>query len=138
MPRSIFKNAIVVPVFFLVALFVVSGTPVFAQNTPIDRAAGGLDTTAGAGGWSPNATPSNKINDIIASIIKTLLGLTGVIFLALMIFAGNLWMTAGGNEDQVGKARALMVNAVIGIIVVFAAYIVTNYVVETIAVIVTS
>jgi hypothetical protein len=45
-----------------------------------------------------------------------------------MIYAGILWMTAQGNDQQVTKAKTLMINSVIGIIIVFAAYAITAFV----------
>jgi len=45
-----------------------------------------------------------------------------------MIYAGITWMTAQGNEQQVAKSKTLMINAVIGIIIVFAAYALTSFI----------
>jgi len=61
-------------------------------------------------------------------IIGVVLSFIGVIFLILMIYAGILWMTASGNDQQVNKAKNLMINAIIGLIIVFAAYAITAYV----------
>jgi hypothetical protein len=33
------------------------------------------------------------------------LGLVGIVVLVLVIYAGYLWMTAAGNEDQVETAK---------------------------------
>jgi hypothetical protein len=38
-----------------------------------------------------------------------------------------MWLTAGGNTDQTEKARTLITNATIGIVIVFAAYLITNF-----------
>ena len=51
----------------------------------------------------------------------------GVIFFVLMIYGGFLWMTARGNEQQVEKAKDLIISAVIGLIIIFAAYAITMY-----------
>jgi hypothetical protein len=45
-----------------------------------------------------------------------------------MIYAGILWMTAQGNEQQVTKAKQLMFNAAIGMIIIFAAYALTTFI----------
>lgn len=64
----------------------------------------------------------------IGQVIKTVLSLTGVIFLALTVYAGILWMTAGGNETQAEKAQGIIKMAVIGLVIVLAAYSITYFV----------
>jgi hypothetical protein len=50
----------------------------------------------------------------------------GVSFLIIMIIAGFMWMTAQGNEQQVGKAKNIIIYAIIGLAVVLAAYIIVK------------
>lgn len=64
----------------------------------------------------------------IASIIKTILELLGFIFVILMIYAGILWMTAGGNEKQVEKAKNIISRAAIGLIIIVSAYAITYFI----------
>lgn len=71
------------------------------------------------------------IPSLIGSIIMGALGFVGVIFLILMIAGGLMWMTASGNEERVTKAKSLITNAVIGMIIVFSAYAITYFVTET-------
>ena len=54
--------------------------------------------------------------------------LLGVIFFGLLIFGGFTWMTARGNQEKTSSALNAIINAVIGIIIVFSAYIATNFV----------
>lgn len=61
-------------------------------------------------------------------ILVPALSLVGVIFLVLMVYAGFLWMTAGGKPDNVQKAKDLMIRAVIGIIIISAAYAITDFI----------
>jgi hypothetical protein len=39
-------------------------------------------------------------------------------------------MTAGGDDDQVKKAKSFMTNAVIGLIIMLSAYAITEFVVD--------
>ncbi len=61
-------------------------------------------------------------------IITPVLAMLGVIFLVLVVYAGFLWMTARGEEKQVGKAKEVLSAAVIGLVLVLSAYAVTNFV----------
>jgi hypothetical protein len=64
----------------------------------------------------------------VGTVIKGILSLVGTIFLVLTIYAGILWMTAQGNEQQVTKAKGIIQTAVIGLFVVMAAYAITDFV----------
>ena len=84
------------------------------QNANIIR------VSAGLGGSS--------IGSIVASIIQTILSLLAIIFLALTIFSGFQWMTAAGNEAKVEKAQDTIKAAVIGLVVILAAYAITYFI----------
>lgn len=60
-------------------------------------------------------------------IIRTLLRLLGVIMVCLMLYAGFLWMTAGGNDSQIEHAQSLIKNAVIGLLVILMSYSITVF-----------
>jgi len=69
-----------------------------------------------------------SLQDMIVFVINAILGLLGIIFLVLTIYAGFLWMTAAGNDDQVSKAKSIITAAIIGIVIIVAAYAITNFV----------
>lgn len=66
----------------------------------------------------------------VGQVISVFLGLIGVIMLIIMVYAGFLWLTAGGNDEQVKKAKNWIKNAVIGAIIALGAFIVTSFVVR--------
>ena len=78
----------------------------------------GYDTVGGSQG------PSS----MVGSIIYASLGLLGTLFLVLIVYAGYLWMTAGGEEQQIEKAKSYIKNSVIGLIIVLAAFGITRFV----------
>ena len=78
----------------------------------------------------PLGLPSTDIRTIIANIIRIALGLLGIVVLVLMIYAGFLWMTAGGNEEQIEKAKKILKNAVIGLAIILMAYAIVAFVIR--------
>ncbi|GEM_PF-570540 len=84
----------------------------------------GLDATAKAA----DLNTTDNLPTIVGNIIGTALSIVSVVFFILMIFAGFLWMTAHGKEDQEKKARDTIFAAIIGIIIILAAYAITNLV----------
>ena len=70
----------------------------------------------------------NTLSETVGKIIKIVLGFLGIIFLALTVYAGVLWMTAAGNEEKVTKALDILKTSVIGLIIIVAAYSITYFV----------
>ncbi len=64
----------------------------------------------------------------VSAVIKGVLSLAGTIFLILTVYAGILWMTAQGNEEQVTKAKGIVTQAIIGLAITLAAYAITAFV----------
>lgn len=75
---------------------------------------------------------STPLPVIIGRIIGVILGLLGIILLGYIIYAGFLWMTAGGKPEQVEKAKKTMVNAVVGMVIILSSFALTNFVVRAI------
>ncbi len=86
----------------------------------------GLERTANVAGFRTGGAPD--IAGRVGQIIGIALSLVGVIFLVLMVYGGFMWMTAGGESEKVKKAKTLITNAVIGLIIITAAYMITNFV----------
>lgn len=65
---------------------------------------------------------------IIGLFVGTLLALVGVVFIILIIAAGQRWMLARGNEQEVEKAKASIQSAIIGLLVVSLSYVIVTLV----------
>lgn len=75
-----------------------------------------------------NQAPQD-IRYIAARIINIVLTLLGIIFLILLITAGFRYMTAGGNEDQVKASIKQITQAVIGLVIILAAWSITYFII---------
>ncbi len=91
-----------------------------------------LEKTADVAGYSPQTTTDTTFSQTIGAIIRVALSFMGVIFLALMVYAGILWMTARGEEEPIKKAQKIIMASIIGLIIVVSAYSITNYLVPTV------
>ncbi|MFO0764551.1 MAG: Ig-like domain-containing protein [Patescibacteria group bacterium] len=67
---------------------------------------------------------------IIGRIINIFLGFMGVILLGIIVYAGYLWMTSGGDNEQVEKAKKLIRNAIIGLIIIVSSFAITAFVIN--------
>jgi len=102
-----------------VAAFLVLGTAVlapaavFAQLSQADL---GLQYGTALG------LATTDIRTMIGNVIKGFIGLLGIVAVVLILYAGFLWMTAGGNEEKISKAKRIMINATIGLVIIMSSY----------------
>jgi len=87
-----------------------------------------LKTAASPSWGQENPSGNTSLSGIVATVIKAFLGLLGIIFLVLIIYAGFLWMTAQGDEEKVTKAKDTLTRAIIGLVIITAAYSITYFV----------
>ncbi len=117
-------TAIVVASLVLPSLAFAQSKPDLNTN-PFDRGAKTLQKTASGAGIQ-----NGDLYVIVGNFINIFLGLLGIIFLVLALYAGYLWMTAGGEEDQIEKAKDLIKNAVIGVVIIMASYALSTFVID--------
>jgi hypothetical protein len=127
------KKIAIIPVISLVFAFALFLSPVLvrADETapPAEQSTGnyGLDNTIKTGSLN-TALINNSPQEIAGKIIGVVLSLLGVIFLLLVIYGGLRWMLAQGNESEVEKAKEILIAAVVGLVIVLAAYAITTFI----------
>ena len=90
----------------------------------------GLTGTAANAGL--NTAAGFNVQQFVGTVINGALGIIGIVFLVLIVYGGLLWMLSEGDETKVGKARGLIFHSIVGLIIVLAAYAITNFVVSAI------
>jgi len=65
------------------------------------------------------------------NIIKFFLTFLGIIAVAVILYGGFVWLTAGGNDDRVGKAKKLIVAGIIGLIIVISAFAIVQWIITS-------
>lgn len=97
---------------------------------------GGISATASTGGLG-NVCGQQAlqacVTAIAASVVNTVLALSGIILLGYLLYAGFLWMTSGGEDDKAGEARTMIKNAVIGIVILSTAFAISSYVLRALS-----
>lgn len=105
---------------------------VFFASTALAQAGlSKLKDVAGAAGV-PGVGTSATLPSIIGSLIQQALGMVGILLVVLIIYGGLMWMTAGGNDEKVAKGKKVLTNAVIGIVIIFGAYAITEFVLTSV------
>ncbi|MBI4779656.1 hypothetical protein HY797_04385 [Candidatus Falkowbacteria bacterium] len=71
---------------------------------------------------------SGDIYGLIQVVINAVLSIVGVLLLVYILLAGYNWMTAQGEEEKVNKAKDTLKQAIIGVIIIVAAYAISVFV----------
>lgn len=118
------KISIVVVV--VVGLFAGFVQPIFALKleTQIYRE---LGTSAGET-YVTQATRPGALIRTVRQATTIIIGVLGVAAVIMILYAGFIWLTAGGSEEKVGKAKKIIKQAVIGLIIISFAYGIVGFV----------
>lgn len=71
------------------------------------------------------------LDDIIrtgVNFANFLFGISGAVFLAIFVYAGVLYLTAGGSTDRVSKAKRMLTQATIGMLLVIGAGVMVTFI----------
>ena len=91
----------------LVGAFILSGLPlleVAAQSVP-----------------DPIITDMGGVEGLLSFLVGWMWRLASIVVIMFLLYAGFLFVTAAGNDDQVNKAKGILKWAVIGIVVMILA-----------------
>ncbi|MDD5291263.1 MAG: hypothetical protein PHZ04_04100 [Patescibacteria group bacterium] len=132
--KTFFKKIIFITLAVLISLFALSAVQA-AGDPPTSSVGSLLKEAAESAKYETAKVESGDINTstVAGGVVRIFLSILGIIFIVLMIYAGYLWMMARGNEEQVNKAKDLIRDAVIGLIIVVAAYAVTYFILYMLA-----
>lgn len=111
---------------FIMILFGVHGLTTHAAVAPGYVAPSATTPPPGA---LPTNTGINQVGDLITNIgiiVRWSLGFVGIVIFLIFLFSGFEYATAGDDENKAGSARKRMTNAVVGMIIVFLAFVLSN------------
>lgn len=74
-------------------------------------------------------TGGESLTITVGNIIKSFMGLLGIVVIVIIVYAGFLWMTAQGNEEKVGLAKRMITQATIGLILILMSYAIADFVI---------
>ena len=115
---------IFIGVFGIIFLF---SQNVSAKLTDLIPIKGTEGTTTGTGAdkaTRPSAVPKGfaSVQNVVTLIFNTIITISGVIFLIMLLIGGIQYLTGAGNEEATGKAKKMMIDAIVGLIIVLASW----------------
>ncbi len=101
-----------------IAMVSVIFSEIFFNNSPVFAA----DSTAVGTVSFPNPLDSvTTVSALLSSVLTNLMGIIAIIALIFIIIGGIMYMTSGGNEAMVTRAKKTWTGAVIGLAIAMAA-----------------
>ncbi|MFH1193694.1 MAG: pilin [bacterium] len=76
------------------------------------------------------APPLSCFLELGVNVSNWIFGITGSLALLFFIYGGFLFLTSGGSEQQVTKGKTILTQAVIGIIIIFGAFVAVKFIVS--------
>jgi len=65
---------------------------------------------------------------IAARVINIVMLVLGVLAVGLIIYGGFIWMTSNGAEDKIEKAKKILKNSVIGLVIILSAWGIASFI----------
>lgn len=110
-------------VFFIVigflALFLKTNTSFAQGDFGIEEVGVGIDNSLASG---------EDVRIVAGRFIQFALGFLGVLAVLLIMYAGFVWMTSGGDEEKIRKAKGILKSSVIGLIIVLSSWGLTTFI----------
>ncbi len=107
-----------------------STTKVSAQSNIIPKASG-RSACSDEPGKTADDCGDYAVSDFIAlaiNISQWILGIVGSLTLLMFVYGGFTFLISAGSSEKVGQAKKIITAAVIGLIIIFASWLIINYV----------
>ena len=95
----------------------------FKPQVPIP----GLSTQ---GGISPDPASGKLTSNLLGNYIQAIydygLSIAGILAAIVMMAGGLLWLTSGGNQNKISRAKTMIFSSLIGLLLLFSAWMILN------------
>lgn len=78
-------------------------------------------------GYNPSLTDENQV---VGSIMNTVYLVAGVVAVIVIVIAGYIFVVSRGDSARIAQARKAILAAVIGLVIVIAAFTITQFIIR--------
>jgi len=129
MKKSLRVKVFIFGILFLISFALLSGYVVFAQEQNQNQQ-GGLENLTVFGHQIPAIRPVGDFGTVFNTVINIVFGIAGVIAFLYLLYAGFQYLTAGSG-DTAENAKKTIVNAILGILVIFLSLAIVTFVINS-------
>lgn len=110
-------------IFFLVLLAVISPLAVSAAACPVLKKIDPLNLNyPNFGGYDLN--DKQNLVEVVAYVYYFIVGISGLAAFVMLVWGGIQWLTSGAIPSQAGEARDKIKNAILGLLLVLASFLI--------------
>jgi len=84
------------------------------------------------GNFQPNYDPDMPKN-LVDNILDWFFVIAAIICVAVIVWAGITYATAGGDEEKVGRAKNRLIYGIIGVVLIIGAFAITQIITEALS-----
>jgi len=84
--------------------------------------------TSGKKAYGENT--QSDLPTVVGNVINGFLLLIGIVLTVIVLRGGIKYMLAGGNEEEVTKAKRWIINGIIGLVIVLLAFAISSFVID--------
>ena len=124
--KSIFKSKLFTETLLFAGLLGLAVTisafvsePTFAANALIDSS-DNIDAISSVTGGE------GSLKELVQTLLNYFLGFLGFVATVMVIYGGLLYVISAGSEENVGKAKNILLYAVIGIVIILLSFALVN------------
>lgn len=68
------------------------------------------------------------LRSVVFNVIRWVLGILALVAVSFIIYGGFIWLTAAGNPERIQKAKRIILNAIIGLVIVLLSFAIVSFV----------
>ena len=80
----------------------------------------------GTQGETYGLAEEDNIGEVLTTVLEYVLGFLAVLSILMIVVAGIMYITSGGDESRVDKAKSWLTYAIIGLIVALLGYVIVS------------
>ena len=111
-----------------VSILIPSMTAVTAVRCPDGTARSGESLPSYAECSTEATTGDDSLMSRVKVIINVVLGILGVVAVAMIIVGGIMYTTSQGNPDKVKQAKDIVIYSIVGLVVALLGFAIVNFV----------
>lgn len=113
-------------VFFALSVFLLAPLVTYGQSDDTKKYFNN-NTDIGSRANLPSPTTATTPTDIVVKVVRFLLSFLGLLMVALILYGGYKWMTDEGTGKGIDEAKKIITSAVMGLVLILSAYIISEW-----------
>lgn len=124
-----FLIIIIVFTYFILPSFVVKATSLMGDTSSCECTKANMEANKSCAKYCGEYS-LNNIVQVGVNATQILLALSGSVALLFFIYGGVTFLISGGSAEKVTKGKTIIINAVIGLIIIFASFMIIQFSME--------